>query len=429
MNVVNKSQIDRWLQFKSQMDADEGWTKHRDAIDQQRSQTRTEILALIKQFLAGQIPIYDLKEIFDKKTRTDWNQFGLKGLSGAMFLNKLVNHIGDRQTLSQSLWSAVRVPEDVNSGRSQMQSFLDYLDGLIHSGIASKQQLNPGRTPFFLSAFWHLQEPEHWPIFYLSARQVFEFEELLIPANNPITDYFQFRELFNQLRSVLKLSPWELEHLCSWINESNKQKSLSASQTITVPPVNEDSSSSVEEDEGGTRFFEHTEIQLLLAKLGRKLGCNIWIASNDHNKKWEDTKLGDLSLRSLPNLEVDADSQNIIRLIDVLWLQKNNQVAAAFEIEHTTHVYSGLLRMSDLTAIAPNLNFPLYIVIPKERIKKVKKELSRPTFQSLELHKRCGFFTNEELVKNFDAIVTFGQQPSAIRNLASWVEDVEMLQT
>lgn len=74
-----------------------------------------------------------------------------------------------------------------------------------------------------------------------------------------------------------------------------------------------------------------------------------------------------------------ASSQRLISLIDVLWIKKN-KVAAAFEVEHTTSIYSGLLRMSDLVALSPNLTFPLYIVTPQERIEKVRAELSRPTF-------------------------------------------------
>ena len=38
-----------------------------------------------------------------------------------------------------------------------------------------------------------------------------------------------------------------------------------------------------------------------------------------------------------------------IELIDVLWLD-GNAIVAAFEIESTTSIYSGLLRMSDLLA-------------------------------------------------------------------------------
>ena len=83
----------------------------------------------------------------------------------------------------------------------------------------------------------------------------------------------------------------------------------------------------------------------------------------------------------------------------------SNTVTAAFEVEHTTSIYSGLLRMSDLVALAPNINFPLYIVTPDVRLNQVRRELSRPTFQTLELHKRCGFFSEEKLLQEAEPIM------------------------
>ncbi len=90
----------------------------------------------------------------------------------------------------------------------------------------------------------------------------------------------------------------------------------------------------------------HLHIQWLLAKIGHKLGCNIWIAANDQNKVWKGERLGDLSLKTLPALGMRYKSQQIVGLIDVLWLRGLNAVVAAFEVEHTTSIYSGILRMS-----------------------------------------------------------------------------------
>jgi hypothetical protein len=55
---------------------------------------------------------------------------------------------------------------------------------------------------------------------------------------------------------------------------------------------------------------------------------------------------------------------------------------------------------------------------------KVRRELSRPTFQALELHRQCGFFSFEALISQADAILTWASDPSAIDNLASRVPDV-----
>jgi len=166
-------------------------------------------------------------------------------------------------------------------------------------------------------------------------------------------------------------------------------------------------------------------VQWTLANLGRKFGLKVWIAQNDRSKIWKGETLGSLSINDLPLLGMDDRSQSIIRLIDVVWLRGNNQVVAAFEVEYTTSIYSGLLRLSDLATLAPNLTFPLYIVAPEERIPLVRRELSRPTFQAIELHQRCGFFSIEELLREMVAMLRWATDAYAINRLAHKVTGKE----
>ena len=42
-------------------------------------------------------------------------------------------------------------------------------------------------------------------------------------------------------------------------------------------------------------------------------------------------------------------------------------IVKAFEVGHTTAIYSGLLRMSDLLSLLPNFNINLHIVAPEEK--------------------------------------------------------------
>jgi len=62
----------------------------------------------------------------------------------------------------------------------------------------------------------------------------------------------------------------------------------------------------------------------------------------------------------------------------VLWLQ-GDAIIAAFEVEHTTAIYSGLLRMSDLVSMQPNIKIDLFMVAADERREKVAYEINRPT--------------------------------------------------
>ena len=84
------------------------------------------------------------------------------------------------------------------------------------------------------------------------------------------------------------------------------------------------------------------------------------------------------ALKSSLPLQFDDATNRTIELIDVLWLDRN-AIVAAFEIESTTSIYSGLLRMADLVAMQPNLNIPLFLVPPEERREKVFAEVNRPT--------------------------------------------------
>ncbi|MDF1505465.1 hypothetical protein PYV61_21115, partial [Roseisolibacter sp. H3M3-2] len=168
---------------------------------------------------------------------------------------------------------------------------------------------------------------------------------------------------------------------------------------------------------------DHTHVQWTLAALGRSLGCRVWVAANDRARVWAGEPLGALSLDRLPPLGLDPASERLVRLIDVVWLRGAHQVVAAFEVERTTSVHSGLLRMADLAALAPNLSFPLYVVVPRARLGKVRRELARPTFQALDLHRRCGFFSAEALLEAAPEITRWASGPAVIEKLAERLRD------
>jgi hypothetical protein len=158
----------------------------------------------------------------------------------------------------------------------------------------------------------------------------------------------------------------------------------------------------------------HGEIQYLLLTLGADLGLDVWVARNDRGRKWNGVALGSLPrmVDELPTQFNEATTRTI-ELIDVLWLS-GNSIVAAFEVECTTSIYSGLLRMSDLMALQPNLDINLYLVAPDERREKVEQELLRPTFGLREkpLAKICGFLPFSVLCEKLDGIKKLGLSAS-----------------
>ena len=172
---------------------------------------------------------------------------------------------------------------------------------------------------------------------------------------------------------------------------------------VTVPDEEE---VVTEELEGEAVKTTHEEMQWLLLKLGSDMGLDVWVARNDRNKQYNGVSFSDVPrLRKELPRQFDEATNRTIELIDVLWLQKD-AIMAAFEVEHTSSIYSGLLRMSDLISMQPNLRINLYIVAPDERSDKVIAEVNRPTFARLNpsMPKICKFIPYSQLKKEVEQI-------------------------
>lgn len=162
----------------------------------------------------------------------------------------------------------------------------------------------------------------------------------------------------------------------------------------------------------------HTEIQGWLRDLGTAMGYGVWIASNDRNRKLGDGRLGDGCLAALPTALASNGAAEAIRLIDVLWLSsETGEVAAAFEVEHTTSIYSGIVRMLDLALGMGQARSSLFLVAPDSRESDVRDQLARPAFSRIkDLDLR--YIPYSELSKNREAIARFGQGLKGIEAIA-----------
>jgi predicted RNA-binding protein len=175
---------------------------------------------------------------------------------------------------------------------------------------------------------------------------------------------------------------------------------------VTVP---ESEPTGVAEQEIVKEPAAHTEVQWLLLKLGADMGFSVWVARNDRSRSYNGNRFSELpALKSSLPLQFDEATNRTIELIDVLWLDRNS-IVAAFEIESTTSIYSGLLRMADLVAMQPNLNIPLFLVAPEERREKVFAEVNRPTFSRLDprLAEMCRYISFDALRKRLSQVKDF----------------------
>lgn len=158
-----------------------------------------------------------------------------------------------------------------------------------------------------------------------------------------------------------------------------------------VPPQSEEEEKEIEESK---------QIQAELARIGEVWGFKIWIPNPDRErvKKFWTPRDGTL-LDVLPGA-FSGDILKVVKLIDVLWVDQSNiSIKRAFEVEATTSIYSGLLRMSDLLALYPDTAIRIHIVASSKRRDKVFNELLRPTFEKIGLKSLCLYTSFENVLK------------------------------
>lgn len=169
------------------------------------------------------------------------------------------------------------------------------------------------------------------------------------------------------------------------INEQDYEKLITHSVrrvdkvvSVSVPQERE-----IESLPAQTEVRESIKIQALLARIGAQMGMKIWIPRNDRTAVLSEWKFDPKVILEILPLNYDEATLKTIEQIDILWL-KGRSIIRAFEVEHTTSIYSGILRMADLLALQPNMEIKLHIVAPDERREKVFQELRRPVFSLLE---------------------------------------------
>lgn len=163
----------------------------------------------------------------------------------------------------------------------------------------------------------------------------------------------------------------------------------------------------------------HTQVQAWLRDLGMALGFDVWVAANDRGRAFGTGVLGDGCRESLPDSIASAPGADAVRLIDVLWLDRgSSHVSAAFEVEHSTSIYSGIVRLLDLAlSNTSGAAQGLFLVAPDDRENEVRNQLARPAFQRIaDLNVR--YLPYGELERNREAMARFGAGVKAIDAIA-----------
>lgn len=165
---------------------------------------------------------------------------------------------------------------------------------------------------------------------------------------------------------------------------------------------------SIPEDEGAidrepevaaAESRESIRVQALIARIGARMGHSVWVPRNDRGAVLKEWVEGTPHLLERLPLNYDDATLRTVEQIDVIWL-RGRSIIRAFEVEHTTSIYSGILRMADLLALQPNMDIKLHIVAPESKREKVFQEIRRPVFSLLDkgpLAESCTYLSYDSL--------------------------------
>ena len=162
---------------------------------------------------------------------------------------------------------------------------------------------------------------------------------------------------------------------------------------------------------------EHTKVQYFLLKAGSSLGYDVAVASNDRSREYNGERLSSISLPELPRMDLPSPVLETVELIDVLWFKKGtNKVECAFEIEKSTSIYSGLLRLKDLLCSVDLNDFKLYVLIPDDRKREMLAQLNRPAFS--DLRDNVSFIVFSDLCCHVESICRLGEDYRILKKIS-----------
>src|SRR5437773_10679781 len=108
--------------------------------------------------------------------------------------------------------------------------------------------------------------------------------------------------------------------------------------------------------------------------MGLQAGEKVWAPRNDQQRITSEYNFADFAETFAAGMDTQV---KYVENIDVVW-EEEFRTDAAFEIQNSTSIYSGLLRFADLTMVAPNTLYPMFSVAPRARRQRVRQQLARP---------------------------------------------------
>lgn len=146
----------------------------------------------------------------------------------------------------------------------------------------------------------------------------------------------------------------------------------------------------------------HSDIQAKLILIGSYLNYRTY--TPDRGKQSIYGQLGNLcSEKEIPKDSIPAVSIDTVKFIDVIWFDDEGYPTHAFEVEHSTDITKGLLRLYQIH----KLRIKLYIIADEENKSKFERELQKNPFHKIK--QEYVFKNYQELDEFFESVRSFAK--------------------
>ena len=290
-----------------------------------------------------------------------------------------------------AVWGSV--PGDRNTptwdGMSEGDYLLIYREGKI---ILMAEVAIKVRNPVLAREYWHQDvNGKTWELMYFLINE----KEVRIPMGE-LNKYLGYAESYHpqgfmaivQSKTNALLSQYG--DLFSFLQHIETGKKPEAIDFERIKQLDQQIEKHVERTP-----TEHDEMQWRLIRLGNRAHFDVWVPAADQNKSYQGDRFYNHIIHQFHEV-LDVPSQ--IKNIDTVW-KLGESIKSAFEIEHSTSIYSGILRLADLKARTPNSVYPLFIVADRVRRAKVFEELNRPVFKNpyLQLNEAVKYLSYDSI--------------------------------
>lgn len=137
----------------------------------------------------------------------------------------------------------------------------------------------------------------------------------------------------------------------------------------------------------------HTDIQAKLLLIGSYLNYRTYTPDSSKYSPIFKNKLGDIaSEKAVPEGAIPSMSLDTVRMIDVIWFDEEGFPTHAFEVEHTTDITKGLLRLYQTR----KLRIKMFIISNQKN--KFETEVSKSPFVTIK---------NEFILRDYNELEDF----------------------